>query len=402
MEISLRVLLLSFYFAPDLSAGSFRNTAFVESLKRILPVGSEIDVVTTLPNRYSGYAAEARKLERVEGVSIKRVQLPNHKSGMLDQSCSFLAYAKAVREHVADKDYDIVFASSSRLMTAALGAWVSRRKKIPLYLDIRDIFVDTIKDVLPQKLAWLMKPVFGVVERWTITQATRLNVVSEGFIPYFEERYPGISKVVFTNGIDDQFLDLEPVALEQPASVDVALESVEVVYAGNIGEGQGLHNIVPGIAKRLGSRVTFRIIGGGGRLQQLQDAVASLALSNVIIEPPVSRGDLIAAYRKADVLFLHLNDYEAFHKVLPSKLFEYGALGKPIWAGVAGHAASFIHEHLTNAQVFAPCDPVSAVQAFEELDIAESPRDEFVARFKRTAIMDAMAEDLVATVGDQS
>ena len=74
MESSLRVLLLSFYFAPDLSAGSFRNTAFVESLKRKLPTGSEIDVVTTLPNRYAGYSAEAREYERSEGLSIKRVQ----------------------------------------------------------------------------------------------------------------------------------------------------------------------------------------------------------------------------------------------------------------------------------------------------------------------------------------
>src|SRR5690554_1843811 len=134
MEIRLRVLLLSFYFAPDLSAGSFRNTAFVESLKRILPSGSEIDVVTTLPNRYAGYVAQALEQERTEGVSITRIPLPTHKSGMLDQSKSFLTYAKAVRKHVADTEYDIVFASSSRLMTAALGAWISRAKSIPLYL----------------------------------------------------------------------------------------------------------------------------------------------------------------------------------------------------------------------------------------------------------------------------
>lgn len=399
----MKVLLLSFYFAPDLSAGSFRNTAFVESLSRLLPVGSEIDVVTTLPNRYAAYAAyaaEARVHERSEGLSITRVQLPTHKSGMLDQSRSFISYAKAVRDHVEGKKYDVVFASSSRLMTAALGAWVSRATAAPLYLDIRDIFVDTIKDVLPRHIAWVTKPFFGVVENWTISRAARLNVVSEGFLPYFDERYPHISKAVFTNGIDDQFINLNE-TLDADDSGAAKHKVLEVLYAGNIGEGQGLHNIVPEIAKRLNGRIRFRIIGGGGRAQQLQEAVASMNLSNVIMEPPVSRVSLISAYKKADILFLHLNDYDAFHKVLPSKLFEYGALGKPIWAGVAGHASKFINQNLSNAKVFAPCDAAAAIKAFDELDIIDSPRAEFVARFRRKAIMDSMAADLIATVGDQ-
>jgi hypothetical protein len=55
--------------------------------------------------------------------------------------------------HVANRDYDLVLATSSRLMTAALGALIARRKRARLYLDIRDIFVDTIGDVSPGPLA---------------------------------------------------------------------------------------------------------------------------------------------------------------------------------------------------------------------------------------------------------
>ena len=56
---------------------------------------------------------------------------------------------------------------------------------------------------------------------------------------------------------------------------------------------------------------------------------------------PVSRSDLFDEYKNADVLFLHLNDYAAFRKVLPSKIFEYAATGKPILAGVAGYMQNF-------------------------------------------------------------
>lgn len=394
--------MLSFYFQPDLSAGSFRNTAFVDSLLETLPKGSEIHVVTTLPNRYSGFSADAPEEENNPGLTVKRVRLPAHQSGMLDQSRAFLIYAKQVKAFVKGRNYDVVFASSSRLMTAVLGASVARKQNIPLYLDIRDIFVDTIKDVLPRKLSWLMKPVFGALEHWAVSRADRLNVVSAGFLPYFESRYPQVPKVVFTNGIDDEFLRVAPNAcIDRCSSADEeapCAEPVEVVYAGNMGEGQGLHHIIPELAKELEGRASFRLIGGGGRLPQLEDAITQAGCANVVIEPPVARAELIQIYQQANVLFLHLNDYAAFRKVLPSKLFEYGALGKPIWAGVAGYAAEFVSENLDNAMVFPPCDVAGAIEAFENLRIADEPRNEFVAQFARKAIMDEMARDLVALV----
>lgn len=399
----MKVLLLSFYFKPDLSAGSFRNSAFVDSLAKLLPEDSEIHVVTTLPNRYSEFSADAPELEQSRGLTIRRVRLPAHESGMADQSKAFLAYAREVYAFVKRQEYDVVFASSSRLMTAALGALIARKKNAPLYLDIRDIFVDTIKDVLPRRLAWLMKPVFSAVERWTISKARRLNVVSAGFVPYFEARYPDVPKVVFTNGIDDEFLEAAPQGVDDCDKSEASKKSthkpLDVVYAGNIGEGQGLHNIIPELAKKLEGRIIFRLIGGGGRLRQLEEGIAKAGCSNVVLERPVDRTELIKIYQQADVLFLHLNDYDAFRKVLPSKLFEYGALGKPIWAGVAGYAATFIDENLDNAAVFSPCDVHDALSAFERIRVEENPRKAFVNRYSRKAIMDDMAQDLISILG---
>lgn len=399
----MKVLILSFYFKPDLSAGSFRNTAFVESLVDILPPGFDIHVVTTLPNRYSEFRTEAPEYEKLPGLTVWRVRLPAHESGMVDQSKAFLKYARAVQRVVKGQSFDVVYASSSRLMTAALGALVARKLKAPLYLDIRDIFVDTIKDVLPRKLAWIMKPIFGAVERWTLSRADRLNVVSAGFLPYFETRYPDVSKVVYTNGIDDEFLRVAPQSVSDSEKL-LGLnpdedEPLEIVYAGNMGEGQGLHNIIPELARRLERRVRFRLIGGGGRLHQLEQAIAKAGCSNVVLEKPVARAELIEIYRQADVLFLHLNDYDAFRKVLPSKLFEYGALGKPIWAGVAGYAAEFINENLDNAEVFSPCDVDAALVAFDRIRIEDCPRPGFVRRYARKAIMKEMAEDVIAVLG---
>lgn len=385
--------MLSFYFRPDLSAGSFRATSLVNALMQKIPEGGRIDVLTTLPNRYNSFSVEASAEEKTPGLSIVRIALPRHQSGMIDQARAFISFSREVLRITRMEEYDLVYATSSRLMTAALGAWVARKKRIPLYLDIRDIFVDTINDVLPRHLAILAKPIFTLLERWAINRASKVNLVSRGFAEYFSVHYPRKRFSYFTNGIDDEFL-----------SVSVSKSSVrtsgmvEILYAGNVGEGQGLHAIVPYLAKRMHGQICFKIIGDGGRSEALRAALTSTGVDNVQLLPPMKRTQLIAAYQSADVLFLHLNDYDAFKKVLPSKLFEYGAMGKPIWAGVSGYASEFVRNELDNSAVFHPCNAAEAERVFTQLRLQTEPRNHFVSKYARINIANEMAKDVVNTI----
>lgn len=387
----MKILILSFYYEPDLSAGSFRTTALVSAMLDQLSGMAQIDLITTLPNRYSSYKKDAIQFEINPRITINRIALPNHSSGMVDQAKAFIEYAKAVLSLSKGKSYDLVFATSSRLMTAVLGAYVSKRMKTRLYLDIRDIFVDTIKDVLPKKIACSAKIIFSVLEYWTIRKAFKVNLVSQGFLPYFRKRYPNQKLSFFTNGIDEEFVESHPTEGAQNNS-----RVLSVVYAGNIGEGQGLHNIIPDLARVFAGHLHFKLIGDGGRKQQLISALAIAGCSNVEILPPVRRSELIKIYQSADVLFLHLNDFEAFRKVLPSKIFEYGALGKPIWAGVAGYAEEFLRENLDNVAIFAPCNVSDAVNSFACLEIVTRPREHFVNKFSRVNIMKKMATEIIS------
>jgi glycosyltransferase involved in cell wall biosynthesis len=389
----LKLLILSFYYQPDLSAGSFRTTALVKALLERLPPDAHIELITTLPNRYSSFSSEAPELEEHPRLTIRRIALPAHKSGMIDQTKAFLVYANRVRSIARNQHYDLVYSTSSRLMTASLGAFIARSQKTPLYLDIRDIFVDTIKDVLPKKMIWLIKPALSLLERFTIKSAKKVNLVSAGFLPYFKTRYPDQKYSLFTNGIDDEFLDVQTVKNNNNQN-----PVLNVVYAGNIGEGQGLHNIIPQLAKQFTGRLRFQIIGDGGRLPLLKEAIASAGCTNVELLSPVKRDTLIQVYQSADVLFLHLNDYDAFRKVLPSKVFEYAAMGKPIWAGIAGYSANFVFDHIENSAVFEPCDVVSAAKSFESLNISTIPRAGFIERFARVNIMRDMSEDILSLI----
>lgn len=387
-----RILILSFYYRPDLSAGSFRSTALVEALRERLP-SAHLDVVTSLPNRYNSFNSQAPELEEDGRTTIHRIALRQHQSGMFDQAAAYSRFARLASRLVRGRRYDLVFATSSRLMTAALGAWIARRARAPLYLDIRDIFVDTMNDVLPPRLATPLKPLLSALERWTIGRAAHVNLVSAGFRAYFTSRYPRQSFSFFTNGVDDEFL---PGRAGPSRPGNTGGRPTLIVYAGNMGEGQGLHAVVPPLAQQLASRARFRLIGDGGRRPQLESALAAAGVSNVEIVAPMARDALIREYLAADVLFLHLNAYDAFKKVLPSKIFEYAALGKPILAGVAGYAAIFLREEVENAAVFAPCDAVGGTAAFERLALRDTPREAFVAKYARPAIMRRLVEDIAS------
>ncbi len=379
--------MLSFYYEPDLCAGSFRNTPIVRKLAKMLDPKGQVDVITTLPNRYNSYSPEAPEYESIENIRIRRVILPIHKSGMADQSRAFMSYAKAVWQHTRGESYDLIYASSSRLMTAALAAVLSRVRGTRLYLDIRDIFTDSMTDLLQDSSLRMLLPIFRSVECFTIQQATRVNLVSPGF----KEHYKSIDKTkdfrVFTNGIDEEFLKFDFSTQFDKTGPK------EILYAGNIGEGQGLHRIVSEVAEKLGENWQFRIIGDGGMRLALERTIQGK--SNVSIEPPMQRAKLLERYRDADILFLHLNDYPAFLKVLPSKLFEYGATGKPILAGVAGYAAEFVKNNIENAAVFQPCDDIGFVNALNSLVLEQASRETFVEKYKRTYIVEQLTKDII-------
>ena len=126
----MRILFLSFYFEPDLCAGSFRNTSLFQELRKQLPEDGFIYVLTTLPNRYKTYKTSALAEEKGANYMIRRIGVPEHKGGMMDQAKSFGTFYRESMRLVKDERFDLVYASSSRLFTAFLGRKIKKKKTL--------------------------------------------------------------------------------------------------------------------------------------------------------------------------------------------------------------------------------------------------------------------------------
>ena len=388
-----RIVYLTFYFKPDLCAGSFRNSPLaIELANQAKNKDILIEVYTTLPNRYSTFDIDAPEYEEQNNLKIHRIALPPHKSGMIDQVFSFLKFYREVTRLNNGKKADLVFASSSRLFTAFLGYRIAKKFKTPLYLDIRDLFVDTIKYVLKNKLfKIIILPILKFIENKTFNYASHINLISEGFKDYFLN-FQHTNFSYYSNGIDDEFVT--NITINKNYNLDN--KKILIVYAGNIGEGQGLHKIIPDAAKLLGPNYEFIIIGDGGNKKILENEIKRLGITNVILNNPISRIELFKFYNKANYLFLHLNDYPAFRNVLPSKIFELATFNKPILAGVSGYSELFIKNNIESSFVFEPCNVNMLVNYLQKpTEHRNIQRIEFVNKFKRSKINSRMAVSIL-------
>ena len=405
----MKIVFFTFYFPPDLSAGSFRSIAFSQSLKKMLNPVDKIDIITSHPNRYKTHLVEAQDLEFDEMITIHRINVPSHTGTMFSQGYAFLIFSFYSFNLCRKIKPDFLIGTSSRLMTAAL-TWISAAYlKKRYFIDLRDIFSETISDIFIQKnklLGLITKFFFIKLEKYVLNSAAGVNVVSEGFPEYFENNGIDTSNwFFFPNGVDQDFVGFSAKEARLKKNIKNIKNSKTILYAGNIGKGQGLEKVIPDIAKSLGLEYQIKIIGDGGAISILKDLVNKENIKNVELIPPVGRIELTQYYLEADILFLHLNDIPAFERVLPSKIFEYAALGKPIIAGLSGYSANFMKTNIPHAQVFAPGDYKNAVKCILDsanIKVSRSIVNKFISEYLRVSIMNELAQEVIRCIEDEN
>lgn len=358
-----------------------------------------VTILTTHPQRY-GQMDGVNNFELESNYKILRFTTPKHNNSFLKQIVSFIFFAKKAYKYAIknSSEYDIIFATTSRLGTGFLGYQISKKTKKYLYLDIRDIFSDNLKSLKLFKnfLGSFFLKLIAKIESKIIKSSKWVNFVSEGFNSYTHISNLKKEYKYFTNGIDDIFVDNFNQLKKK--SFKIKKSPLLITYAGNIGYGQGLELIIIPLALHYKDKILFRIIGDGNSKALIENEIIKHNLDNIDLMKPIDRIQLLDYYNSTDVLFLHLNDIPSFENVLPSKIFDYGALNKPILAGVKGYAKNFLSKNLQSAYLFDPCDKSMAIKQIDKIildGVNNINNDEFVKCFSRKKIMNEMLSDIV-------
>jgi glycosyltransferase involved in cell wall biosynthesis len=122
--------------------------------------------------------------------------------------------------------------------------------------------------------------------------------------------------------------------------------AVLVSYVGTVGMAHQIGVLVEAaeMARREGAPLHFMVAGDGAELGALRQRAEAIGLTNMTftgLVPREAARDIVGA---SDVVVVHLKESPLFRTVLPSKMFEAMAAGKPIILGVKGEALDVLKQ----------------------------------------------------------
>lgn len=348
----MHILFLTHYFPPEVNAPASRT---YEHAVRWVRWGHRVTVITCNPNcptgiLFPGYKNRLRpQREVMEGIEVIRVWTylaPN--AGTVRRIANYLSYmVSAVLAGLWVARPDVIVATSPQFFCGWAGVILSRLRRRPFVLEIRDIWPESIETVGAIRFRPVLR-FLQLLEKIMYRSADHIVAVGEGYRQRILQKVNIPHRIsVVMNGVDlDRF---------QPRPPDPELRrrwngegKFVCAYVGTIGMAHGL-DVVLDAAERLRQQgrddVVFWLVGEGARKAELEAEAKRRGLDGrVVFAGRLPKEEMPRVLASADVCLVHLRKTELFETVIPSKIFEMMAMGKPIIMGVRGEALQIVKE----------------------------------------------------------
>ena len=123
-------------------------------------------------------------------------------------------------------------------------------------------------------------------------------------------------------------------------------DTFNIVFAGNLGDAQGLDLMVEAARELKGSSIRWYLVGDGRARARLEQKVKDCGVSEeVTFVGRVSEKEADRYVHFADCAYLSFKDNKIFNMTLPAKLQTYLACGTPILAAAGGESARLVGQN---------------------------------------------------------
>src|SRR5436190_14494182 len=340
--------------------------------------GHDVTVLTGFPNHPDGklrpeYRKHFRGLvfrEQVGLVNVVRSWLlpfPNRKAyeRMLNYG-SFCLSAGTTGSFLSRPD--VVIATSPQLLAGLSGWWVAKFKRVPFVLEVRDLWPESLAAVGAGNANSFLYRILHNVAGFLYRKASHIVVVTPAFrdhlIKHWQVSPEKIS--VIQNGVETK---LFCPGTSESLRKDLSIENRFVVsYIGTMGMAHGLETILEA-AERLQNAVSdvlFMLVGEGADRERIQAIAAATDLTNVRFVTQQPREKIPLYISASDVCLVLLKKSEVFDTVIPTKMLEFMACGRPVILGVGGQSRKILEAARAGLCV-EPENPDALCDAIERL-----------------------------------
>ena len=370
----MRILLISQYFTPEITAAPLRLRPFAAGLAAL---GHQVEVICEVPSHpqgviYEGFSSRPVQRRSLDGCSVTHVWAwPARSKSALSRLAAYGSYAAAatLAGLLAERP-DVILASSPPLSVGVVGSLLSRRHGVPWVLDVRDLWPQVAGELGKVSSSRALAAATALEHR-LYRSAAAITTTTEPFRAHIG-RYTETSKVtVIPNGTTRDWMAMGELEID-PASVGLDPQRFVWTYAGNVGLSQGLEVAVEA-ARRLGPSFQLLILGDGASRPGLRREAAAAPAGSVAFRDPLPPSEASRLMRASDALLVSLADKPALGKTVPVKLYDSAALGRPIVVAAPGEPRR-ISEQTGAALTVPPGDPEALADAVRRLNEDEGLR----------------------------
>ena len=331
----MRILVYGINYAPELT-GIGKYTA--EMCEWLAARGHSVDVITSMPfypqwKIFAEYKGKWWFKETMSEVKVFRVPLfvPNKVTGKtrILHELSFGINSLWYWIQVFFRRYDGVVAVCPPLQMGIFPYLYKLIRRRPFIFHVQDLQVDAAERLGILHSHFLLKCLKGM-ERFLFRHADAVTTISNGMVNRIILKGVADRAVdLIPNWVETQFLGLLDGYDERSFRKEHGFKSSDtiILYAGNMGEKQGLEKVLE-VANRFHGRkdVFFVFVGEGVAKSRLMKRANDLSLGNVRFLPLQSTVKLPGMLKAADV-HLIIQKRAASDLVMPSKLTNVLAVG---------------------------------------------------------------------------
>ena len=367
----MRIVFFTDHFIPEISAPAAH---IFDRCKIWNEQGHDVTIITNIPNYplgkpYEGYKNQIRKWDTIEGIKVLRVgTFMAENKGTILRTLDYISFAiSSFLNSLSLSKPDVVYSTSPHIFAplGAIGfAWL---KRVPHVLEVRDLWPESIAATTGMRRdSWIFK-LFLSLEMFIYRSSTKIIVFTESFRSHISSKGISGSKLeVVINGANTNLFGDPEYDIE--LARELGLEEKFVVgYFGTHGLSHGLINAIRAAALIKDDGISFLFVGEGAEKDAMMALADDLGVSNVCFVGQQLREKIPKFWGICNIGLVHLKNDPVFETVIPSKIFETMAAGRPImYSGPVSDGSKLILEHQCGL-VAKPDDPEDLALKINEL-----------------------------------
>lgn len=340
----MKILVVSFYYEPEIGAAPNRITNLVRGLKER---GAQVDVLTCLPNYpkgriFDGYRGRFSMKENLDGVNVYRYwTYATVSKGIVRRALAMTSFAVTMWAFGFKRklihSYDKVIIQSPPIMVSASAMFLFKccyRKKV--VLNVSDLWPGSAVELGFMKENSLSYKFTSRQERKIYRRADAVMGQSNGILDRVRSLEPDKRLFLYRN------LSRIPSGQQAAQEKTARTGSLKIAYAGLLGVPQDVLSIVRNVDfESVGAE--FHIYGGGNQAEDIKNEIAA-GKKNVFYHGVLAKEQMNKVMgSEYDVSLIAL--VKSITGAVPSKIFDTLPLGIPLLFCGTGEGADIVREN---------------------------------------------------------